>query len=121
MFSEAEFTHNVNELLDLAHEVASETDCRYWGYYLNPEGSSGTRYHFFEMGVSPSSEGGVIYFAKIYSEQDCSCCPTPIFAMGQGKSVREALDNLRVDILGNMPAHTVGDEWKPTLGDLMAN
>lgn len=118
MFSEAEFTRRADALMALAHEVCEATDPRYDGYYAK-DAEPGCVYHFFEMSITPLQSGGVGYLAKIYHLQDCSCCPIPVFALGRGESAQEALDALESDILGNIPRHSVGDEWKPTLGDLL--
>jgi hypothetical protein len=121
MFSESEFTRYADELLDLAHHVACELHPQYEDWYVDPEGSSGSRYYYFEVSMVPLCEGGVGYFANITEPPDCSCCPAPIFAHGKGNSLQEALDNLQADLLRKLPSYTVGDAWKPTLGDLMAN
>jgi hypothetical protein len=124
MFSETQLTKTASELLDLAHQVATETDplhnrvVSYEDWY-SP--SNEYRGEYFEICVAPISEDGVSYFAKIDEPKDCSCCPASTFAYGRGSSLQESLDNLRANILAHMPSHTVGDEWRPTLGDLLAS
>lgn len=114
MFSRTEFTRRADEALALAHQFAEQSDPRYDGYY-SKDTRPGCVYHFFNMSISPSEDGGVGFIVTILGLEDCSCCPTPIFAIGRGETMGEAFDALVQDIC---PTQTVGDEWKPTLGDL---
>ncbi len=93
----SEFIAAVNSALDMAHNLSLDS-IYYNDWFIDVDICSNNKYHYFEMGMTISSKGGVEHRAIIYDYEDCSGCPQPIFACGRGESKREAMNNLMADM-----------------------